>query len=189
MATIKNVFTVGVLFLAAIVALPRRAMAADADPLVDFLIPGKEAQNVDATDFVSHELRDALMSNPAPGNQTIKAANRINFPALNTQGLSMVVLKFGPNGGQNAPHWHPRATEVFFLIKGEVEVTLVDTTNKPFTNTLRAGDITVFPRGLAHAIINKKHDTALAIAALNSANFGVLRIQDSLDTLKKATMN
>eukprot|EP00245_Coleochaete_scutata_P008057 TRINITY_DN23_c0_g1_i2.p1 TRINITY_DN23_c0_g1~~TRINITY_DN23_c0_g1_i2.p1 ORF type:complete len:185 (-),score=39.87 TRINITY_DN23_c0_g1_i2:469-1023(-) len=157
-------------------------LAADADPIFDFNITGKNPQDAANTDFLFMGLRGAFQSHPMMGELQAAFANRNTFAALDTQGISFAVLKLGPNG-QNAPHEHPRATEVLFLIKGVLEVGFVDTKGTVFRNTLYPGDITVFPRGLPHFQLNKGKETALAVAALNSANPGAIFLDKALASL------
>ena len=71
------------------------------------------------------------------------------FPALNGQSVSIAVLQY-PAGSVNPPHTHPHSAELLFLLDGALEVGFVDTTNKLFTQTLQAGDMFVFPKGLVH---------------------------------------
>ncbi|CAM6107461.1 unnamed protein product [Calypogeia fissa] len=50
------------------------------------------------------------------------------FVGLNGLGLAAVLFEFGPES-QIDPHTHPRATEMFFVLSGEVQVGFVDTAN------------------------------------------------------------
>ena len=53
-----------------------------------------------------------------------------------------------------------------FLLDGALEVGFVDTTNKLFTQTLQAGDMFVFPKGLVHYQINcDVKNSSIAISA------------------------
>ncbi|GAQ83173.1 hypothetical protein KFL_001380150 [Klebsormidium nitens] len=147
-------------------ALVGFAAAADPDPLVDF-VP------VDA--LGDAQFKFALGNSTGivgPGGQ-IQPANVINFPALTSQGQSLVRFNLRPCG-QNPPHTHPRASEVIFLISGgPLLVGFVDTTGIPHLNALMPGDVTVFPRGLVHFQQNFGTENAIYIAGLNSQNPGV----------------
>ncbi|CAA2996677.1 germin subfamily 1 member 1 [Olea europaea subsp. europaea] len=71
------------------------------------------------------------------------------------------------------PHSHPRASELTILIKGSLLVGFVDTTNRLYTQRLRAGDCFVFPKGLIHFLYNTDIvDAALAVSGLSSQNPG-----------------
>ncbi|GKV39741.1 hypothetical protein SLEP1_g47467 [Rubroshorea leprosula] len=69
------------------------------------------------------------------------------FPALNDQSVSFAILQ-NPARLVNATHTHPRAAELLFLIYGVLDIGFIDTTNKPYTQRLQAGDIFVFRKGL-----------------------------------------
>jgi quercetin dioxygenase-like cupin family protein len=53
-------------------------------------------------------------------------------------------------GKSNVEHVHPNCEEVVFVLSGEVEHTLGDQ-----RTTLRAGDLIVVPRNVAHRLINQ----------------------------------
>lgn len=169
--------------------------AADSDPLQDFCVAldadhinpdvfvngflCKNPMEVLAKDFKSEFLR-------MPGNtdnklgSAVTLASASTFGALNTQGLSVARIDYAPKGGLNAPHVHPRAAEVLFLAQGTLLVGFVDTNNTLFAQTLNAGDLFVFPRGLVHFQINLGDKPAMAIGALNSENPGRSTVAQAL---------
>jgi len=58
-------------------------------------------------------------------------------------------------------------------LKGEILVGFVDTSNKLYTQQLRAGESFAFPRGLIHFLHNlDKKSPAMAVSGLNSENPG-----------------
>lgn len=94
--------------------------------------------------------------------------------------MSYAVLQF-PSGSTNPPHTHPRSAELLFLVEGSLQVGFVDTTNKLFTQTLQAGDLFVFPKGLVHFQFNADpRNPALAISAFGSANAGTVSLPGTL---------
>ncbi|BBN00766.1 protein MpCupin16 [Marchantia polymorpha subsp. ruderalis] len=94
------------------------------------------------------------------------------FPGVIGLGIAPALLKFGPLA-LNSVHHHPRASEVFYIIDGELDAGVVDTKNNLFTATLKKGDVFVFPKGLMHFQINRsKTKTATVIAVFNSENAG-----------------
>ena len=102
------------------------------------------------------------------------------FPALNGQSVSIDVLYF-PAGSINPPHTRVRATRLLFLLWGTLQVGLVDTTNKLYSQTLQAGDMFVFPKGLVHYQYNPDAQVpALAIATFRSSNPGSVSIPNTL---------
>ncbi|MCO5590418.1 hypothetical protein L7F22_044387 [Adiantum nelumboides] len=181
------------LVLGVVHCLSTYVQAADEDPLQDFCVADvnntqitingficKPAGAVQSKDFASPLLRERGNPNQALG-VAVNLASAANFPALNTQGLSIARIDFQPKG-LNPPHVHPRATEVLFLAKGALVVGFVSTTNNTlFQQELKEGDLFVFPRGLSHFQLNTdSHKPALAISALNSQNPGVSQLAAAL---------
>ncbi|CAK9158654.1 unnamed protein product [Ilex paraguariensis] len=77
----------------------------------------------------------------------------------------------------------PRSAEQLFVIDGSLQVGVVDTTNKLYTQTLQTGDMFVFPKGLVHFQYNADaQKPALAVSAFGSANAGTVSIPSSLFT-------
>ncbi|MCL7046853.1 hypothetical protein MKW94_017982 [Papaver nudicaule] len=115
--------------------------------------------------------------NPVGSNVT--AANVAQIPGLNTLGISMARIDFAPYG-LNAPHTHPRATEILVVMEGTLYVGFVTSNigmvNKLFTKVLNKGDVFVFPVGLIHFQFNIGRTNAVAIAALSSQNPGTITI-------------
>ncbi|CAK9167709.1 unnamed protein product [Ilex paraguariensis] len=119
-------------------------------------------------------------------------------PWLNTLGISLARIDFGPNG-LNPPHTHPRATEILVVLEGTLHVGFVTSNlnsgNRLFTKVLHAGDVFVFPIGLIHFQFNVGKTNAVAIVALSSQNPRIITITDavfgltppiSVDVLTKA---
>ena len=85
--------------------------------------------------------------------------------------------------GINAPHTHPRATEILTLLVGTLLVGFVSSNqdgNRLFSKVLYKGDVFVFPEGMVHFQQNVGYENAVAIAALSSQNAGVITIGDTV---------
>ena len=137
----------------------------------------KNANDVKPEDFFLQGLDKAGNT----WNQLGFAVNLVNvnkIPGLNTLGISIARLDFAPYGGLNAPHTHPRATEVLTVLEGTLYVGFVtsNTDNKLFAKVLNKGDVFVFPEGLIHFQFNIGPVPAVAIAGLSSQNPGVITI-------------
>eukprot|EP00246_Nothoceros_aenigmaticus_P013168 TRINITY_DN442_c0_g1_i1.p1 TRINITY_DN442_c0_g1~~TRINITY_DN442_c0_g1_i1.p1 ORF type:complete len:228 (-),score=28.56 TRINITY_DN442_c0_g1_i1:1522-2205(-) len=167
-------------------------LAADEDPLQDFCVaitdstpsingfPCKAVADTKASDFKSSALAKA--GNTENKNKALVTPLTVNqFSGLNTLGLSAARVDFAV-GGLNPPHVHPRATELLFLVEGgPLEVGFVSSNgNTLFQQELYAGDVFVFPRGLAHFQKNRGLKPATAFAALNSQNPGVQQLAQAL---------
>lgn len=153
----------------------RTAMAGDPDILTDFQLPFPlGAINVTGDSFTYTGLRSFIGANPA--NFTVFKASLAELPALNGQSVSVAALYYPP-ATVNPPHTHPRASELLFLVTGALEVGFVNTTNFLFTQSLQAGDMFVFPKGLLHYQYNSDAaNPAIAISAFGSASAGTVSI-------------
>ncbi|KAF7127794.1 hypothetical protein RHSIM_Rhsim11G0107600 [Rhododendron simsii] len=117
----------------------------------------------------------AGLAMPQPTNNmlgsNVTLAEVMQIPGLNTLGVSMARIDFAP-GGLNPPHEHPRATEILFVLYGELDVGFITTANVLVSMTIKQGDIFTFPKGLVHFQINNGKGPAASISALNSQNPG-----------------
>ncbi|MBA0846134.1 hypothetical protein Goarm_023196 [Gossypium armourianum] len=144
------------------------ASASDPSPLQDFCV--------------------ALNSTKHAGNTSNAVGSRVTpvnvdqIPGLNTLGISLVRIDYAPNGGQNPPHTHPRATEILVVTKGTLYVGFVTSNpdNRLFTKVLKTGDVFVFPVGLIHFQFNIGKTNAIAFAGLSSQNPGVITIANAV---------
>ncbi|KAI7738664.1 hypothetical protein M8C21_020284 [Ambrosia artemisiifolia] len=87
----------------------------------------------------------------------------------------MARIDYAP-GGLNPPHTHPRATEIVFVLEGELDVGFMTIENKLFSKTIMKGEIFTFPRGLIHFQINNGNVSATIIAAFNNQFPGTQRV-------------
>eukprot|EP00245_Coleochaete_scutata_P001266 TRINITY_DN1154_c0_g2_i3.p1 TRINITY_DN1154_c0_g2~~TRINITY_DN1154_c0_g2_i3.p1 ORF type:complete len:179 (-),score=39.19 TRINITY_DN1154_c0_g2_i3:25-561(-) len=157
------------------------AVASDPDPISDYVVEG----NPKAEDFKFSGLLKSFKAKPGNGELIFDAGDARTFPVLQTQGLSVAMASIGPKGAVPI-HTHPRASEIFVLLKGKVEVAFIDTKGNVFNNTLLPGEMAVFPRGLAHGIVNKDKGVSLALAAVNSASPGIVFLQPAIAALLAA---
>ncbi|CAN6557285.1 unnamed protein product [Malus baccata var. baccata] len=157
------------------------AMAGDPDIITDFIVPPNENGTLNGNFFTYTGFR-ALVGGGPPTPLNVMKASLAEFPALNGQSVSYAVLQFPNNGTTNPPHTHPRSAELLFLVGGTFEVGFVDTKNNLFTYTLQAGDLFVFPKGLAHFQYNADAENSIAISAFGSANAGTVSIPSTLFT-------
>lgn len=140
----------------------------------------KEAGKENATDFFFAGLKNPGATNNTMGSK-VTPANVQQIPGLNTLGVSMARIDYAP-GGLNPPHTHPRATEIVFVLKGELTVGFITTADALISKTINKGEIFVFPRGLVHFQINNGKVPAAVIAAFNSQLPGTQSIALTLFT-------
>ncbi|XP_054801859.1 germin-like protein subfamily 2 member 4 isoform X2 [Prosopis cineraria] len=138
----------------------------------------KDSSKVNASDFFSD-----IAAKPKPTNNTFgSAVTGVNvqvIPGLNTLGVSMSRIDYAPSG-LNPPHTHPRATEIVFVLKGQLDVGFITTANKLISKTIKNGEIFVFPKGLVHFQKNNGKVPASVIAAFNSQFPGTQSVATTL---------
>ncbi|XP_027930136.1 germin-like protein subfamily 1 member 7 [Vigna unguiculata] len=184
----------GVYFLVAILAFTSSiASAYDPSPLQDFCVALNDTKNavfvngklckdpkvVKAQDFFRH-VEAGNTSNPLGAQVSQVFVDQL--PGFNTLGISMARIDFAPKG-LNAPHTHPRGTEILIVVEGSLYVGFVSSNqdgNRLFTKVLNKGDVFVFPIGLIHFQLNVGYGNAVAIAALSSQNPGTIIIANAL---------
>lgn len=162
-------------------------LASDPDPVQDFCIaqnpePGinlqcKNSSLATVEDFVFSGIRS-----PGQFSEIGLSAISVNsktFPGLNTLGMSFVRADFEPRG-INPPHFHPRATEIAFVLEGEIYSGFVDTQNQVFARVIKKGEVMVFPRGLVHFQMNVGDGQATILGCFDSQNPGLQRIANAV---------
>ncbi|KAL2984434.1 hypothetical protein AAZX31_12G087900 [Glycine max] len=160
-------------------AIVQMALAGDPDILSDFIGP-INGMIPDGNFFTYTGFRVLVGQNSPPSTFKVLKATMAEFPALNGQSVSYAVLQF-PANTINPPHTHPRSAELLFVAQGSLQVGFVDTTNKLFTQSLQAGDMFVFPKGLVHFQHNADASKpALAISSFASANSGTVSLPNTL---------
>ncbi|XP_076946760.1 putative germin-like protein 2-1 [Bidens hawaiensis] len=183
------------------------ALATDPSPLQDFcvadpnskvLVNGfacKDPSLVQADDFYFDGLRmRGNTSNPVGSKVSTVFVHEL--PGLNTLGIAMARVDYDP-WGLNPPHYHPRATELFTVLEGTIEVGFVTSNpeNRFITKILHEGDVFVFPMRLVHFQRNLGNTNARAVSTLSSQDPGIVTIANtvfgskpdiSIDILAKA---
>lgn len=125
--------------------------------------------------FSSSDFFFSGISTPQPTNNihgsTVTVASVFQIPGLNTLGVSMNRIDFAP-GGLNPPHEHPRATEILFVLYGKFEAHFITTANVLVSQTLKQGEIFIFPKGLVHFETNVGKGPGATISGFSSQNPG-----------------
>ncbi|KAL6008976.1 hypothetical protein ACLOJK_022203 [Asimina triloba] len=138
----------------------------------------KDSSKVNASDFFFDGLAKPGSTNNTMGS-LVTAANVDKIPGLNTLGVSMSRIDYAP-GGLNPPHTHPRATEMVFVLEGQLDVGFITTSNSLISKTIQKGEIFVFPKGLVHFQKNNGAVAAAVIAAFSSQLPGTQSIAATL---------
>ncbi|XP_050235813.1 germin-like protein subfamily 2 member 4 isoform X2 [Mercurialis annua] len=128
--------------------------------------PCKEESNITAEDFFYDGISRRAFVNNSVGS-VVRGANVEKIPGLNTMGVSLSRIDFDRDG-LNPPHTHPRATEMIFVLYGELDVGFITTENTLYATRIKRGEVFVFPRGLVHFQKNNGDRIASVISAFNS---------------------
>lgn len=154
-----------------------------ADPSSGIKVNGfacKDEANVTAADFFFAGIAKPGVINSSVGS-LVTLANVDKIPGLNTLGISLARIDYAP-GGLNPPHTHPRATEVVFVLEGELNVGFLTTANKLVSQIIKEGEIFVFPKALVHYQKNDADKAAAVLSAFNSQLPGTQSIAVTLFT-------
>ncbi|KAL3538379.1 hypothetical protein ACH5RR_001759 [Cinchona calisaya] len=179
-----------VIFMVFLTISFNEVLASDPDMLQDICVAdltGKPKvngfickENATAYDFFTTVLGTPGATNNKQGS-AVTAANVMQIPGLNTLGVSLARIDYAPDG-LNPPHTHPRATEIVFVLEGELDVGFITTANVFISKTIKKGEVFVFPRGLVHFQKNNGKVPAAVIAAFNSQLPGTQAIAVTLFT-------
>ncbi|XP_031096417.1 germin-like protein subfamily 1 member 20 [Ipomoea triloba] len=177
------------------------AGAYDPSPMQDFCVAVRDAQAavfvngkvcknpklVTADDFYIA----AGFNTPAGGTNLTSVGIISNFidverfPGLNTMGLSVGRIDFEPNG-LIPLHYHPRGSEVVFVLEGTLYVGFVTSNaqnigkNEVFAKILNPGDAIIFPVGLIHFLYNVGRTNAVAFGSFNSQKPGFVYLANAV---------
>ncbi|KAI3979401.1 hypothetical protein MKX01_001593 [Papaver californicum] len=173
--------------------------SADPDELQDFCVadlnattvlngfPCKPVSQVTSNDFFfSGLMNEASTDNPLGLGVRVGDVN--NFPGLNTLGLSINRADLAP-GGIIPLHTHPRASEAIFVIKGQVLVGFISTSNVLYSKVLKVGEMAIIPKGLVHFSKNVGPGKAVLLAVFNSQLPGTAILGDTIFGSKPAIPN
>ncbi|GLJ05235.1 hypothetical protein SUGI_0014350 [Cryptomeria japonica] len=158
--------------------------SADPNPLQDFCVADTSSSTVymnglpcinptkaSAKHFTTSILSTQGNTSGNPFGVSLTVTTTEVLPGINTLGMIMARVDFAV-GAVLPPHTHPRASEIIFVLEGNLRVGFVDTTNKLFSADIKTGDVFVFPKALIHFAQNMGNSPASVIAALNSQSPG-----------------
>ncbi|GLJ05238.1 hypothetical protein SUGI_0014380 [Cryptomeria japonica] len=167
-----------------LLALLVPTISADPDPLQDFCVadtsssaffmnglPCIDPSKASAKHFTTSILSTKGNTSDSLFGMSVIATTADVLPGINTLGLIMGRVDIAV-GGVLPPHTHPRASEIIYVLEGELKVGFVDTTNKLFSADIKTGDVFVFPKALVHFAQNVGNSPASLIAVLNTQTLG-----------------
>ncbi|GLJ05243.1 hypothetical protein SUGI_0014460 [Cryptomeria japonica] len=173
-------------YLLVLILVP--TISADPDALQDFCVADTNSSTIFMNGLpcinpskasVKHFTTSALSK---PGdtstnvfNASVIIATAQILPGINTLGITIARVDLAVKG-EVPPHFHARATEIIFVLEGNLIVGFVDTTYKLFSTEIKTGDVFVFPKGLVHFVYNMGNTSAVMIQAFNGQDFGTTLI-------------
>lgn len=117
----------------------------------------------------------------SPGGVT--NANAATFPAAVGHGLTMATLNLGACSALPA-HLHPRAANFVVAVRGTTQTIMINENGaQTITQTLTPGQMTIFPAGSIHTMMNVGCEDAQLISALNSEDTGTLNVANAFFSL------
>lgn len=115
---------------------------------------------------------------PRGRSGTVRPATVATFPILGLPDVDASLVRVTLAGGAHgAPHTHPRASELLYLLRGTLDVYVVEENSaapraRVIANTLAVGGVAAFPRGLLHGQHCVSAGGCEFLAALNAADPG-----------------
>ncbi|KAL6964550.1 hypothetical protein U1Q18_035601 [Sarracenia purpurea var. burkii] len=189
MAAAVKLSAVMIMLVLTIISYP---VSADPEPLQDVCVADPTSavkvngfvckSSFNASDFFFEGIANPGLTNNTLG-ATVTQSNVGQIPGLNTLGVSLARIDYAP-GGLNPPHTHPRATEIVFVLYGELDVGFITTANVLVSKSIKQGEVFVFPKALVHFQKNNGKEPAAVIAAFNSQLAGTQAIAATLFTSK-----
>ena len=111
-----------------------------------------------------HELGPGIL---VPSKSKLYSSSVNEFPVLDNLGIALGRVEIERDGFLPV-HTHA-ANEILIVVQGFIDVGLL-TPGRAYNNTLKPGDLTVFPKGLLHYLVNSGKEKAVAYAFYSSPN-------------------
>jgi len=100
-------------------------------------------------------------------NAKLYAASVNQFPVLNGLGISAFRGELERDGFVPV-HTH-ESNQILIMHQGQLDVAIL-TPERAYVNTLKPGDLTVFPKGLQHYLVNSGKEKVVDYIAYSSPN-------------------
>jgi oxalate decarboxylase len=117
---------------------------------------------------LSHTYRFSAQPAQSFAGGTMKIVTAQEFPASTT--ISGALIDLEP-GGLREPHWHPNAAEWFYILSGQMQVTLFGSQGRARTETFNTGDVGYIPQGNGHYLENTGNDRCRILLGFNAGDY------------------
>jgi oxalate decarboxylase len=74
-------------------------------------------------------------------------------------------------GALHEPHWHPNASELHYVVKGRVRMTLFGNDKRMAVAEIGPGECAYVPQGCGHTVQNIGNEQADVVGVLNSGSY------------------
>jgi oxalate decarboxylase len=112
----------------------------------------------------------------SPGG-TLYVASAAEYPVSST--MSSWFLQLKP-GALHKPHWHANASELHYVVKGRVRMSLFGTDKRMAVSEVGPGDCDYIPQGCGHTVHNIGTEQAEVVGVLNSGIYSESALSDWL---------
>eukprot|EP00271_Cylindrocystis_brebissonii_P008431 TRINITY_DN226_c0_g1_i8.p1 TRINITY_DN226_c0_g1~~TRINITY_DN226_c0_g1_i8.p1 ORF type:complete len:207 (-),score=39.16 TRINITY_DN226_c0_g1_i8:756-1376(-) len=155
-----------------------------ASALISAVFAGPEPlHDIYNTSFPSSAFRQQNLTNSgiALPAGTFRTTLLANMPGLQTLGNTFTTFRIEV-GGHLTPHYHPRASELFYIQSGHCNVSFIaqDPNDSAIftlrTNALAPGDVAINPRGTLHWLVNTGTEPLLGFASFDAEDTGSMFI-------------
>jgi oxalate decarboxylase family bicupin protein len=92
------------------------------------------------------------------GGGEVRITDSTNFPLSKTVAAAHLII---PPGSLREMHWHPRADEWSFFIRGRARITIFAAEGNARTFDYMAGDVGIVPKNMGHFVENLSEDEPL----------------------------
>jgi oxalate decarboxylase len=117
---------------------------------------------------LSHAYRFSAQPGQSFPGGTMKIVSAREFPASTS--ITGALIELEP-GGLREPHWHPNAAEWFYVLGGEISMTLFGSQGRARTETFGAGDVGYVPMGYGHYLQNRADGASRILLGFNAGTY------------------
>ncbi|MGC4106623.1 MAG: cupin domain-containing protein [Thermomicrobiales bacterium] len=146
--------------------------------------PPSTQLNADGTTPFNLRLAESIPETYAGG--TFRTATVTEMPRLT--GLSIHLVEIAP-GAVREVHWHPNATEISYVLRGEGIISILSTSGDNAIFPVSEGTSTFVPQGDAHSVQNTGLDTLTLLIGFTSEDPVHISLSQAMPWVPTDVMN
>src|SRR5262249_52772401 len=142
-------------------------------------LDSEQARNVKVLNAARSHRYSLLKQKPresSPGG-TLYVASAAAYPV--SWPMTGWFLQLKP-GALHKPHWHAHASELHYVVKGRVRMTLFGTDKRMAASEVGPGECAYVPQGCGHTVQNIGTEQAEIVGVVNSGVYGASSLSDWL---------